>query len=86
MQDIKKIAKLAKLHLSEAEEKKLQQNFKTVIDYINLLQAAPITGQQLSKDESLQKTTAEDKLDAKTVNLKTDHKEGLLFKVPAVIK
>ncbi len=85
--DVKKVAKLARLKLTEEEERYYEEQFKKIIDYVGLLSEAEIDAEMKEKDESLQVIYREDKRHDSSVSPEqfSKYTENKFFKVPKVI-
>ena len=59
-EEVEHIAKLARLELSEAENKKMQKDLSAILDYFDLLKKAPKPGSVEKKTENVN-VTREDK-------------------------
>ncbi len=85
--DVKKVAKLARLKLTDEEESYYETQFKKIIDYVGLLSEAEIDAEAKEKDESLQVIYREDKRCDSSVSPDqfSNYTENKFFKVPKVI-
>ncbi len=85
--DVKKVAKLARLKLTEEEESYYETQFKKIIDYVGLLSEAEIGADAKEKDESLQVIYRKDIRRDSSVSPEqfSEHIENKFFKVPKVI-
>lgn len=88
--EVKHIAKLARLELSEAEAKKMQKDLSSILDYFELLKKAPKPSKKVGdliktdsnvtrKDESRQSGLADELLGA------TPDKKDDYVKVKAIL-
>ncbi|MDX2470035.1 MAG: Asp-tRNA(Asn)/Glu-tRNA(Gln) amidotransferase subunit GatC [SAR324 cluster bacterium] len=86
--DVQKVAKLARLKLTEEEERVVGQKFKDVLGYIATLEEVEITGELAGKDESEQVLYRPDKNVVSPVKPEdfSPHMENGFFKVPKVIE
>ncbi len=86
--DVKKVAKLARLKLTEEEEKYYEKRFNEILDYVGLLSEVEIDSEMKEKDESLQEIYREDKREDSPVSPDqfSDYLENKFFKVPKVIE
>lgn len=86
--DVKKVAKLARLKLTEEEEKHYKVRFNEIIDYVGMLSAVSIESEMKEKDESLQVIYREDRIKESPVAPEqfSKHVENKFFKVPKVIE
>lgn len=85
--DVKKVASLARLSLTEKEESYYELRFKEIIDYVGLLSEVEIDSEMKEKDESLQVIYREDKRQDSSVSPEqfSSYTENKFFKVPKVI-
>lgn len=85
--DVKKVAELARLKLTEKEEKYYEVRFKEILEYVSLLSEVEINSEMKEKDESLQVVYREDiqKKSDVSPDQFSDHLENNFFKVPKVI-
>jgi len=91
-EEVKHIAKLARLKLTEKEIGKMQKDLSAVLDYFNLLKTAPLPSkilrgqdlgaeaQNLRKDEARLKSDLADELIASAPDKKDDY-----IKVKAIL-
>ncbi len=86
--DVKKVATLARLKLTEDEEKYYEKRFKEILDYVGLLSEVKIDSEMKEKDETLQVIYREDKRGDSSVspNQFSEYVENKFFKVPKVIE
>lgn len=79
-QEVEHIAKLARLELSQSEVKKIQKELSSILDYIDQLKKAAISGvQPTSHSIFIENVMREDKLIAR----KLESKRKLIEKFPA---
>lgn len=86
--DVKKVAELARLKLSEEDESYYESRFKEIIEYVGLLSEVVIDSEMKEKDESLQIITREDQRRDSSITPEHFSKyiENKFFKVPKVIE
>ncbi len=86
--DVKKIAQLARLELSPAEEEKLGKKFQAILDYMELLNEVDVSAPGLAKDESHQQLYRPDVAVDSPVHPEafSPYLENHFFKVPPVIE
>lgn len=86
--DVKKIAQLARLELSPAEEEKLGAKFQKIMDYMDLLNEVDVSAPGLAKDESQQQLYRPDVAIDSPVHPEdfSPFLENHFFKVPPVIE
>jgi len=86
--DVKKVAKLARLKLTEEEEGYYKARFKEIIEYVGLLSEVDIDSEMKEKDESLQVIYREDQREDSSVSPDqfSHYTENKFFKVPKVIE
>ena len=85
--DVKKVAELARLKLNDQEEVYLQEQFKKIMDYIDIISEVEIDSEMEAKDESMQQIFREDVAipsDVKPEDF-SPYIENEHFKVPSVI-
>ena len=72
-EEVLKIAKLARLELTEQETGKMQKDLSAILDYFNLLKKAPKPSAKVSaKFLEIEKVTRKDKVAEKVPNLAGD--------------
>lgn len=86
--DVKKVAKLARLKLTEEEEVYYKEKFNDILEYVGVLSEVEIDSEMKEKDESLQVIYREDKREDSPVSPEqfSDYTENRFFKVPKVIE
>ncbi len=91
--EVKHIAKLARLELTEAEVEKMQKDLSSILDYFNVLKKAPRNNAEIDaekrgiKENALREDKAVPKssgLASKLIEMAPDKKEGYI-KVKAVL-
>ena len=82
--DVKKVAKLARLKLTDDEEKYYEKRFKEILDYVGLVSEVEIDSEMKEKDETLQVIYRKDKRQDSPVSPDqfSEHIENKFFKVP----
>ncbi len=85
--DVKTVAKLARLKLTDEEEVYYKDKFNDILDYVGLLSDVKIDSDMKEKDESLQKIYRPDEHQQSSVSPEQFSKniENKFFKVPKVI-
>ncbi|MBU2514447.1 Asp-tRNA(Asn)/Glu-tRNA(Gln) amidotransferase subunit GatC [bacterium] len=86
--DVNKVAALARLKLTEDEERYYEKRFKEILDYVGLLSEVKIDSEMKEKDESLQVIYREDNREDSSVSIDqfSEYIEDGFFKVPKVIE
>jgi aspartyl/glutamyl-tRNA(Asn/Gln) amidotransferase C subunit len=86
--DVKKVAKLARLTLTDEEESYYKVRFNEIIGYVGSLSAVKIDSEMKEKDESLQVIYREDLKKDSPVSPDQFSKfiENRFFKVPKIIE
>lgn len=87
MIDVKKVAQLARLKLTEEEETYYVNRFREIIDYVGLLSDVNINSEMKKKDESMQIIYRDDTCVDSPVSPSqfSDYIEKKFFKVPKII-
>ena len=87
IEEVKKIARLSSLELTERETTVFAEQFSTILEYFELLKEAEISDLSHKTDESYLKSGREDKVIKSTVSPEqfSTHLEKEFFKVPKII-
>jgi len=85
--DVKKVAKLARLKLTEEEEAYYKREFKTILKYVGKISEVEINSDMKEKDETLQEKYRSDKPQSSPVSPEqfSNNVENRFFKVPKII-
>ena len=87
MDEVRKIARLSALELTEYELKNFGKQFSVILDYFEMLKKAEITESDIDKTESNIHKGREDKVFKSPVSPEnfSPYLEGKFFKIPRVI-
>ncbi len=85
--DVNKVAKLARLKLTEEEERYYEKEFKDILKYVGKISEVDINSEMKEKDESLQEKYRSDIKQNSPVSPEQFSKnvENKFFKVPKII-